>query len=285
MIADNVLKPLAILTPSRITTAQRYGFSKSSMDSLLQRLGGTPVSVVVVHDSPGWKNVIPKPLRCLSGQLRWDGRAKEIYAGPAVTWVDGEGSGSATALLLAVKVALAEGKTYGFIHLDDHVYGDRFRDILTSGLRAMEERPNLLWTRFSGYPVMYEGKVPLVPNGNNQIAFDGVTLSPWRHDDCTVWSSPLTRAVNSGRYWPIAMWFCIYRLSVLEMLLEWAVAEGTKHLAHVELYFKNGVGFQRLLDTIPHGSFGYINMQFGGIEMHRNKNWEMLLSMPNDPTR
>lgn len=253
------------------------------MDSLLKRLNGAPVSVVVVHDSPGWKNIVPKPLRCLSGQLRWDGRAKTVYAGAAVTWVPGEGRGSAAALLSAVKVALAGGKTYGFIHLDDHVYGDRFGDLLTNGLRAMEERPNLLWTRFSGYPVMYEGRVPLVPNVNNQIVFDGVTLSPWRYDDVTVWSSPLTREVNSGRYWPIAMWFCIYRLSFLEMLLEWAVAEGTKHLAHVELYFKNGVGFRRLLDTVPDGSFGYINMQFGGIEMHRNKNWEMLLSMPNDP--
>ena len=64
-----------------------------------------------------------------------------------------------------------------------------------------------------------------------------------------------------------------------------AVAEGTKHLAHVELYFKNGVGFQSLIEAPPDGSFGYINMQFGGIEMHRNKNWEMLLSMPNDPIR
>jgi hypothetical protein len=285
MITNNVFRPLAVLTPSRITTAQRYGFARASMDSLLKRLDGAPVSVVVVHDSPGWKNIVPKPLRCLNRQLRWDGRAKEIYAGPAVTWVDGEGRGSAAALLLAVKVALAEGKRYGFIHLDDHVYGDHFRDVLTSGLRAMEDRPNLLWTRFSGYPVMYESKVPLVPNSNNQIVFDGVTLSPLRHEDFTVWSSALTKEVNSGRYWPIAMWFCIYRLSVLGMLLDWAVAEGTKHLAHVELYFKNGVGFQRLLDASPDGSFGYINMQFGGIEMHRNKNWEMLLSMPNDPIR
>jgi hypothetical protein len=285
MITKNAFAPLAILTPSRITTAQRYGFSKSSMDSLLTRLDGAPVSVVVVHDSPGWKNLIPKSLRALSGQLQWDGRAKEIYAGPAVTWVDGEGTGSATALLLAVKVAIAEGKTYGFIHLDDHVYGDRFRAVLTSGLRAMEERPNLLWTRFSGYPVMYEGKVPLVPDDNGQIMFDGVTLSPWRHEDFTLWSSGLTQEVNSGRYWPVAMWFCIYRLSVLEKLLEWAVAKGTKHLAHVELYFKNGVGFQRLIEAYPDGSFGYINMQFGGIEMHRNKNWEALLSMPNDPIR
>ncbi len=280
-----MFKQLAILTPSRITTVQRYRFARTSMDSLLRCLGGAPVSVVVVHDSPGWKYIIPKPLRCLSEQLRWDQRAKEIYAGSAVTWVTGEGLGSAAALLSAVKVALADSKTYGFIHLDDHVYGDRFRNLLTNGLRAMEDRPNLLWTRFSGYPVMYEGRVSLVPNDNNQIVFDGVTLSSWRHDDFTVWSSFLTKELNSGRYWPIAMWFCIYRLTFLNMLLEWAIAEGMKHLAHVELYFKNGVGFKRMLDAVPDGSFGYINMQFGGIEMHRNQNWEMLLSMPNDPIR
>ena len=98
-------------------------------------------------------------------------------------WVDGEGSGSATALLLAVKVALAEGKAYGFIRLDDHVYGDRFGNLIRNGLRAMEEHPDLLWTRFSGYPVMYEGKARLLPNGNNEIVFDGVKLSPWKHDE------------------------------------------------------------------------------------------------------
>jgi hypothetical protein len=149
----------------------------------------------------------------------------------------------------------------------------------------MEERPDLLWTRFSGYPVMYEGRAPLVPDENDRITFDGVRLAPWRHDDFTVWSSPLTKEVNTGRYWPIAMWFCIYRLSFLQMLLEWAVSEGAKHLAHVELYYKNAGGFQRVLDSAPNGWFGYINMQFGGIEMHRNRNWEALLSMPNSAIR
>ena len=85
MFVKNVLKPLAVLTPIRITSAQRYGFARASMDSLLKCLGGTPVSLIVVHDSPGWKSLVPTPLRSLSGQLRWDGRAKEIYAGPTVT--------------------------------------------------------------------------------------------------------------------------------------------------------------------------------------------------------
>ena len=47
----------------------------------------------------------------------------------------------------------------------------------------------------------------------------------------------------------------------------------------------NGVGFQRMLNTLSDGSFDYINMQFDDIEMHRNKNWEMLISMPNGPIR
>ena len=285
MIAKDVFAPLAILTPSRITTAQRYGFARASMDSLLKRLDGARVSIVVVHDSPGWKQIVPKPLQRLSDQLQWDARASDVYSGPDVTFVPGGGRGSAAALLSAVKLATAAGKTYGFIHLDDHVYGESFKDLLVCGLRAMEERPDLLWTRFSGYPVMYEGKSLLAPNEDDHVVFDGVRLSPLRFDGFTVWSSKLTAEVNTGRYWPIAMWFCIYRLSVLEMLLEWAVAQGTKHLAHVELYFKNGVGFQRLIEAHPDGSFGYINMQFGGIEMHRNKNWEALLSMPNDPIR
>jgi len=156
---------------------------------------------------------------------------------------------------------------------------------LSHGLRAMENHSNLLWTRFSGYPVIYDNKTPNILNSADEIVFDGVILSPYRNSDYTLWSSPLTEEANKGRYWPIAMWFSIFKLSFLKTLLEWAVANDARHLAHVEMYYKNNGGFQRVLNTFSGDSFGYINMQFGGIEMHRNRNWKELLCMPNDAIR
>lgn len=285
MITNDCFKQLALLTPSRITTAQRHGFASASINSLRSCLKGSIISHFIVHDSPVWKKLLPKPLFSLSSQLRWDQCAEEIYAAPEVTWAQGENKGSAAAMLLAVELALAEGKSFGFIHLDDHVYCDNFGELLCHGLKAMECQPNLLWTRFSGYPVIYDNRIPTMLNNNDKIVFDGVELSPSRNSDYTLWSSPLTAEANNGGYWPIAMWFCIFRLSFLKTLLEWAVANNARHLAHVESYYKNGGGFQRVLNTFTDCSFGYINMQYGGIEMHRNRNWKELLCMPNDGTR
>ncbi len=145
---------------------------------------------------------------------------------------------------------------------------------------AMEHCPDLLWTRFSGYPLIFKDRPEITVNNNN-IAFDSVILHPHQHREYTVWSSPLNPQVNAGKYWPIAMWFCIYRLSFLKTILDWSISKGVKHLAQVELYYKKQGGFQRIIDNYPGSSFGYINMQFGGIEMHRNLNWKELLLMPN----
>lgn len=281
----NLFSKIAVLTPSRITSAQRHGFSKASMESLRKCLKGETFAHVVVHDSPAWKRLVPKSFYHLFGQLQWDERAQGIYSQDDLVWLHGMGAGSAGALLTAVNAAMEKGKIYGFIHLDDHVYCEDFGTLLRFGLSAMEGRPDLLWTRFSGYPVMCDRRAPLIPTANNEIVFDGVILSAWKNQDFTLWSSPLNVEINSGNYWPVAMWFCIYQLSVLKTLLEWAVAEGTKHLAHVELYYKNGGGFQRLMKNFPAGTFGYINMQFGGFEMHRNPNWQELLALPNNPIR
>ena len=106
----------------------------------------------------------------------------------------------------------------------------------------------------------------------------------WRDDGFAVWFFSLTQgsiAVAFGQllYGSVFTGCLFWRCFLSGRLLRYEA------LTHVELCFMNGVGFQRMLNTLPDGSFGYINMQFGDIEMHRNKNWEMLISMPNDPIR
>lgn len=285
MACDVSFQELAILTPSRITTEQRHGFASASCASLKECLQGATMPHVVVHDSPISKRILPEPLHKLVTPLRWDAKAKAVYESAQLTWLEGDGTGSAGALLKAVDAAIANGQSFGFIHLDDHVYTESFGSLLLKGLSAMAADDNLLWTRFSGYPIMYNGRERLVPNQNDQIVFDGVALSPKRFENYTLWMSPLSIAGNSERYWPVAMWFCIYRLPVLKQMLEWALVHQTKHLAHVEVYFKSRGGFEKLLQAYPNGGFGYINMQFGGIEMHHNRNWSSLLKMSNEEVR
>lgn len=285
MLDNALLQELAILTPSRITTEQRRDFASASYTSLEKCLQGATLPHVVVHDSPKSKKTLPKLLHKWVSSVHWDAQAKAIYGSPQLTWLEGDGNGSAGALLKAVDAAIANGQSFGFIHLDDHVYTESFGQLLVKGLSAMAADDNLLWTRFSGYPIMYDGRERLAPNQDDQIVFDGVALSPKRSENYTLWMSSLTSEANSGKYWPVAMWFCIYRLPVLKHMLEWALAHQTKHLAHVEVYFKSRGGFEKLLEAYPNGGFGYINMQFGGIEMHHNRNWPSLLKMSNEEVR
>ena len=126
---------------------------------------------------------------------------------------------------------------------------------------------------------------PLVPNEQDRIVFDHVVLTPLRRSGFTLWQSPLSAKVNEGSYWPIAMWFCIFKLDFLKNLLRWALATDVKHLGHVEAFYKEKGGFRRVVDEYPQGLFGYINMQFGGFEMHRNSNWRELISGCNRAIR
>lgn len=276
---------LAVLTPSLIATEERYNFAADSLLSLRRHLTDKHVTQIVVHDHPAIDRLVPKLLKKFFSRLRWDSKARALYESHDFIWVNGNGQGSARAMLEAVNVAISQGKTYGFIHLDDQVYADGFGELLGLGLQALEDHTGLLWTRFSGYPVIFDKKQFITADTNDQVIFADVRLSPMRKPQYTLWMSPLNEEANKGTYWPIAMWFCIYRLSFLKTLLEWALETNTKHLAHVELFYKSKGGYKKLMEAYPEGSFGYINMQYGGIEMHRNLNWRTLLSLPNEPVR
>jgi hypothetical protein len=215
---------------------------------------------------------------------RWDRTAESIYFGPNTRLVRRAGSGSASALREAVQLADLDSATHAFIHLDDHVYCPGVRKLLEYGVDALQRDADLLWVRFSGYPVIYNERKPLEVR-ENCVAFDTVNLNPTRRDEYTLWWSSLDAEIIRGRYWPVAMWFCIYRLPVLAELLDRAILAGARHLAHVELHFRKEAGFEYLRTAYPNGRFGYVNMQYGGIEMHRNRNWRHLLELPNQPLR
>ena len=282
---SDLFRKLAIIIPSKIDSKRRYNFAQTSFQSLTENLESKNISHIVAHDNPDFSPFIPKSLHSLFESLKWNDKAKDLYNATDTNWIEGDGKGSAAALLLAVEIALSKGKTYGFIHLDDHVYCEPFGKLITTGLDAMERNINLLWTRFSGYPLIHDGRVPISFDDTNQITFDSVKLSPIRYTDYTLWESQIIPCVNDGKYWPVALWFCIYRLTVLKKVLEFAIAADKKHLGHVEEFFKKEKGFDKLINEYPKGSFGYINMQFGGFEMHRNNNWQELIKMDNREIR
>lgn len=278
------LERLCILTPVRVTSAERYDLSAASLKSLHDQIAPLGVSHFVVQDGPAWGRALPGFLASSFPAVAWSARARRLYEEHNASCIEGLGKGSASALLVAVEAAIAAGKSFGFIHLDDHVYCTPFAELMQAGLEAMSGDEELIWTRFSGYPIMYDGRTPFTPK-EDRVAFDKVVLSPLRNPGYTLWQAPITSEANEGRYWPIALWFCIFRLEALRDFLQWALEKNVKHMAHVEEYFKEGEGFQRVMARYPFGKFGYVNMQFGGFEMHRNPNWQALISGDNEAVR
>ncbi|MGV8059927.1 MAG: hypothetical protein AB2L12_18190 [Smithellaceae bacterium] len=283
MDKNEIWNKLCFLTPSAIRSVERYTLAKKANESLWAHIDYNLAQHIIVHDHPKWGKFVPEILGKKVRTLYWDKRAESIYTGKKeIIWIKGSGQGSATALLRCVEMAIAKGKYYGFIHLDDHIYCDPFSALLNAGFMAMEDNENLLWTRFSGYPLIYNKKSMLIKR-NDKVIFDKVSLSPLRTPLYTLWQSPINNAVNYGRYWPIAMWFCIFRLEFLKTILKWAIGNKAMNLGNVEAFFKEKGGFDLVVNSFSEFFFGYINMQFGGFEMHRNTNWQQLISAENNP--
>ena len=278
---NKYISETAILTPSLVQSKQRYQFASDSYKSLRKALGND-ISMFVLHHNPKRMKIIPELFRKYMPSLYWDKKVENIYAEKNTYLTRNHGRGSASGLRESIINAMNKNKKYGFIHLDDHVYCNNFRKLFLMGIDALNDDENLLWVRFSGYPIMCNN-CPDYTRTGDQINFDTVTLNANRKPDYTIWHTKLDNKIIDGNYWPVAMWFTAYRLSFILKLLDWACESSVLHLAHVELYFREKHGFDRLREAYPDGKFGYINMQYGGIEMHRNKNWESLLKTPNEP--
>ena len=57
---------------------------------------------------------------------------------------------------------------------------------------------------------------------------------------------------------------------------------GMSEILRMNIY---GTLNEKQLNALNHieGKLGYINMQFGGLEMQRNTNWQTLINLPNQP--
>jgi len=276
---------LAVVTPSYIGSRRRLEFARASLASLRDALGAD-VPHVVVDDRPR----IPfRPLSWLPN-LRALKFGRSVYAGPGVTLVRRWGRGSRGALLRAVREARARGAEIVFIHLDDNVYIPRLRVLLEHTCDAFARVPELAEVRLSGYPILCgdcdakRGNRTLLRISSDEVAFDRVRLRPDRQEVYTLWWSTLEDEMVEGKYWPFALWSSAYRADFLERLLDAPEVRGMRAMGEVELFYKDGANWRRALQAFG-GRIGYINMQFCGIEMQRNRNWRELTALPNTEVR
>lgn len=279
---------LVIITPSYINSGDRLRHAEKSLHSL-QGAIGTDFLHIVVNDIPRHPGKgIFKSLEL--PDFNFYRQAKTVYNQPNICLIHRLGKGSVSATLRAVKEAKKRSASLVFIHLDDNVYISKLKEIFQHSCDAFIQDPGLMEIRATGYPILSRACTPELGNcsqiqiSEDEICFDQVRLHPVRRKDYTLWQTLYHADIMDGQYWALPMWSTIYRVEFLEKLLTFDVVPTMKRLGEVELYYKNKDNWQTALQHFS-GKLGYINMQFGGLEMHRNKNWQELISLPNTAVR
>ncbi len=273
---------LFIVTPSYINTEERYELAKNSFDSL-QKIIGTKYQHYVVDDIPRRKGI----LRSFPNK-KFLSKAIDIYNKPNIKLIRRFGSGSASATVQAVQEARKDGAELIFLHLDDNVYLPILDKLIRYSIHAFENDDDLMRVGLTGYPIMYSknpleiGNRTLLKITPEQISFETITLKPTRFKDYTLWSSYFHENMVDEFYYPIPLWTTIYRASFLEELLTFDTLSKAGTLADVEVFYKNKVTWKKALTHFK-GKLGYINMQFTGTEMQREKNWQDIFKMANEP--
>jgi len=263
---------LAVISPSYINSLRRANFAQDSLESL-RAAGGRWFPHIVVDDRP-------------RTQAQIAAAASRIYQGPNITFIQRFSHGSISALLDALREARKQGADLLFIHLDDCVYVPELGSLLEHARDAFEKDEELVAVRLSDYPILSKDCTPELGNrtridvGENLVSFDRVHLQPTRHKDYTLWWAYFDDKMADGEYWPIAMWQAVYRAEFLERLLTHEPVAKLGSLGQVELYYKTNWRSASLA-----GKLAYINMQFAGLEMHRNRNWRELIRYSNEAVR
>jgi hypothetical protein len=279
---------LAIVTPSMIGSAQRAAFARASLAELHDRLGEKFVHVVA-DDVPMCRGklfgVVPARLTCRIPNLTFWATAKRIYKeGRNVDFRRDAGGNSLKALSKALIRAKELNCTYAFIHLDDNAYAGTLDELIGASINALDRMPGLNLLRLSAYPILTgacdreKGNMSLCERAGDTIRFDSVSLRPVRGCGYTVWMSPWEPSTADGRFWPIMLWNAVYRIEFLEQLLSLKPVASLSGLGPVEAWYKNN--WETAWPQLG-GSFGFINMQFAGLERERNLNWKDLLALPN----
>jgi hypothetical protein len=279
---------LAIVTPSMVGSAQRAAFARDSLAELQKLLGGR-FAHIVVDDPPGRRGrllgVVPRRLTRLIPNLAFYWAAKEVYSrGRNIEFLRGGGGNSLNAVRRALRRARERGCSIVFIHLDDNAYADTLPQLVSHSIAAMANLPQLGVVRMSAYPILTgacnreQGNMSLCQRTGDTVRFDSVTLQPARQGAFTVWLAPWESSTADGRFWPVMLWNAVYRIEFLERLLSHPGVAGLAGLGDVEAWYKaNWSTAWRGLD----GCFGFINMQFAGLERERNANWQELIALPN----
>lgn len=276
-------RKVATVVPSYITTARRGRYARTAYESFLAQVGDEH-PIYVVDDTPpdaderrGWLER-RRPLESPTS----------IYAAPGVRFTRGPGTGSAAAALLGVRLAIKDGARHVFLHLDDAVYNDVFPSILFHAADALDRDPELVYVRTGGYPLLSEWTKPRLGNRSlvridgDRISFDGMQLQPQRRPDYTLWWSHFTPHANEGGFWPLPLYHVLFPAARLQALLELGVRRGHKTLGEVETDYKDAALWSQSQHHLA-GKFGYINFQFGGLEIHRTKIWSNIHRYANDP--
>jgi hypothetical protein len=283
---------LAIVTPSLIGSGQRAAFARASLAELRDQLGEKYVHIVA-DDVPMCRgrlfNIIPNRLTRRIPNFFYINEAKRIYLGGAnVELLRGAGGNSLTGVLRALTCARERGCDYAFLHLDDNAYTRTLDELMACSVDALDALPELQVVRLSAYPILTgacdgeRGNLSLCELSSDTVRFDSVVLHPLRRDRYTVWQAPWESVTADGRFWPIILWNAVYRIDFLERLLSNPSVAGLAGLGPAEAWYKeNWAGAWSNLK----GAFGFINMQFGGLERERNLNWQELLALPNRPIR
>jgi len=284
---------LAVVTPSYIDSADRVIYATRSIQSLNEHVG-TDYPHIVVDDVPRLSlGFGPVSLNTGIAHPRWEAKAEEIYADEDIQLIRRRDSGSRSAMLRGIREARKQGADLVLEHKDDEVYIPKMGELVEHARDAFERDEDLMYVRFAGTPILDPDCTPEAGNlthlsiGEGHVAFDNVDFYPQDYDGYTLWTARFEEDMIDERYWPIVGgWKSMYRINFWEEVLTFdeAVTE-MESTAEVERYFKFGEdNWQRFVDRFD-GKVGYINMQFGGLEMEKNQNWEELVAYPNTPLR
>ncbi|MCH7535876.1 MAG: hypothetical protein IH948_09085 [Bacteroidetes bacterium] len=235
--------------------------------------------MIVVDDVPtlGIFHKAPHPV--------YNKAAGRIYNSPEVSLLRRDKGGNTSALLRGLLTAEENGAELVFIHLDDSVYLPIFDKLFRSAVDAFTKNQTLQVVRFTGEPILSgkctseKGNLSQIKVEKDRVSFGNVAMKPHAYDSYRLWSSDFHNRMVDG-YWPITLWFCLYRLRFLKKLLMNSGVKKIRSLGYVELYYKDPSNWEKLIRIYP-GKIGYINMQFAGLEMTRNRNWKELISFPN----
>ena len=276
------MSKLIIIAPSYINSIEREKLAKKSLASL-RKVTQDNYQLVVTDDIPR----CPKPFNFIP-DLRYLNKGKKIYSANNIIYKRRFGKGSVNALRSCIEIAEKQGAKYVFIHLDDHIYLPIFQSLIKNAISALDHEQDLNFVGFSGYPLINKNSSPDLGNKSfltikeNKINFDNIQLQKKKIENFTLWYSELNNASYSENFWPITLWMNIYRIEFLKELLSRKDIKKIKYLGKAELWYQKN---WEIIKEDIHGNFGFINMQFGGFEMHRNKNWKTLIQYPNNPVQ